>query len=460
MIPKLRNIKPETAFIILAVIYGLSFLMINPPFQAIDEKTHFLRASDVSEGHMMPSQVNGRSLVTITEGMAAVTAKFNDLSIYPYDKLTVGELTAGLDIPINEKFKTSNDISIFAIVTYPPVPYFASALGMDLCKILNLPALMFLYIGRLMNLFVWLLLIYLAIKITPVHKWVMFLLSLMPLTIYQGASLSADSFTIAVSFLVIAIFLKFAFDEAKKSVTKLDLIIIFGLVLMLTLSKPVYFILMFLFFLIPSYKLGNRKKLFSTFAVMFLSIVVIESLWYLATHSLYIPENANTSVHGQLLFIFSNPAFFPYVMGNTLWQNGLGYLTSAVGRLGWDLYLPSWLICSYVAVLIATALLDKSDVKISRKQRFVIAGTFLFIFFMILVVEYVAWTPIGKDHVGGVQGRYFVPVAPLLLLLLYNNKIPRDFKGLNKRWTIFMILFVLLVLSFALFEIINKYYMF
>jgi hypothetical protein len=57
MIPRLRNIKPETAFIILAVIYGLSFLMINPPFQAIDEKTHFLRASDVSEGHMMPYQV-------------------------------------------------------------------------------------------------------------------------------------------------------------------------------------------------------------------------------------------------------------------------------------------------------------------------------------------------------------------------------------------------------------------
>ena len=106
-------------------------------------------------------------MVTITEGMAAVTVKFNDLSIYPYDKLTVGKLTAGLNIPINEKFKTSNDISIFAIVTYLPVPYFASALGMDLCKILNLPAFMFLYIGRLVNLLVWRLLIYPAIKITP-----------------------------------------------------------------------------------------------------------------------------------------------------------------------------------------------------------------------------------------------------------------------------------------------------
>ena len=455
MIPRLCNIKPETAFIIIALIYGLSFLVIVPPFHVIDEPTHFFRASDVSEGHIIPEKVKGGAVVTITASMLDAAQKL-DLCKYPQGRIPLTNITSAFFIPLNKTFKVHQDISIYAIVTYPPIPYLASALGMDVGKLFNLPVLFLLYIGRLMNLIVWLLLIYLAIKITPVHKWVMFLLALMPMTIFQGASLSADSFTIAVSFLVIAIFLKFAFDEGKKLITNLDLVLLFGLVLMLTLSKPFYFILIFLFFLIPQYKLVNRGKMFSTFAVMFLSIVVIESLWYLATHTLYVPENYKTSILGQMSYILSNPLVFPRVMFHTLWASSYTYLIEAVGHIRWVIFLPRWVTYSYVAVLIATAFLDKNEIKISRKQKFIIAGTFLFICFMIFAVEYIAWTPVGKTTVGGVQGRYFVPVVPLLFLLFYNNRIKKQVKGLN----VFIVLFTLIILSFTVFTVLRRLYIF
>ena len=32
----------------------------------------------------------------------------------------------------------------------------------------------------------------------------------------------------------------------------------------------------------------------------------------------------------------------------------------------------------------------------------------------IFMVEYLTWTPVGADTVGCVQGRYLIPVAPLL----------------------------------------------
>lgn len=38
---KFLDIKPQNVFVILALIYGLSFLFINPPLQVIDEASHF-----------------------------------------------------------------------------------------------------------------------------------------------------------------------------------------------------------------------------------------------------------------------------------------------------------------------------------------------------------------------------------------------------------------------------------
>ena len=119
----------------------------------------------------------------------------------------------------NKKFTDKNPtppipvtaVSFSAIITYSPISYLASAFAITIGKILNFSPIILMYIGRLANLLVWLLFIYLAIRITPVHKWVLLILSLMPMTIFQGASLSADSFTMALSFLVIAIYPEICF---------------------------------------------------------------------------------------------------------------------------------------------------------------------------------------------------------------------------------------------------------
>ena len=123
---------------------------------------------------------------------------------------------------------------------------------------------MLLYIGRLMNLIVWLLLIYLGIKITPVHKWVLLQLDLMPMAFFQGVSLSVDSFTIGLSFLIITYIFKLAFDDKKVDFDVKDTFILGLLFWMLALSKQVYCLLIFLFFVISPYiiwRMGEKKLL-------------------------------------------------------------------------------------------------------------------------------------------------------------------------------------------------------
>ena len=34
-----------------------------------------------------------------------------------------------------------------------------------------------------------------------------------------------------------------------------------------------------------------------------------------------------------------------------------------------------------------------------------------------------SWTPVGSEYIMGVQGRYFLPMLPLFLVILRNNRI-------------------------------------
>ena len=43
--------------------------------------------------------------------------------------------------------------------------------------------------------------------------------------------------------------------------------------------------------------------------------------------------------------------------------------------------------------------------------------------FMIMVVMLLSWTPIGSGVIQGVQGRYFLPILPLTLLIFENDII-------------------------------------
>ncbi|MBL4577677.1 MAG: DUF2142 domain-containing protein, partial [Flavobacteriales bacterium] len=44
--------QPHHVFLVLALIYGLSFLIVTPPFQVPDERNHFLKAYQISTGQL------------------------------------------------------------------------------------------------------------------------------------------------------------------------------------------------------------------------------------------------------------------------------------------------------------------------------------------------------------------------------------------------------------------------
>lgn len=144
-------------------------------------------------------------------------------------------------------------------VVYAPVPYLPQILGISIGKLFNASPLVMIYLARIANLIFFIALVFAAIKITPVHKWVFCLICLTPTVVFQAGSASVDAFTFGICFLTIAVFLSCGVDDEGK-LGSIDLVKIFVLSLMVVLSKQAYIFLPLLFLLIPRRKIGSTSK--------------------------------------------------------------------------------------------------------------------------------------------------------------------------------------------------------
>lgn len=461
---RLRDLKPETAFLIFGLIYGVCFLFATPALQVPDEYEHFYRALYISEGHVLPEKVGNMSGVYIPESAqltsSAISKEWFKFTRDRDDKIN---LTSLLDIKFTSQNRVFEDISRIAVITYSPVPYIISAFAITLGKLLNLPPLVLIYLGRFVNLLTWVFLTYLAIRIIPVHKWVLFMIALIPMTLFEVASLSADSLILGLSFIIVAIFFKFAFDNNKKKINKKDIYILFILLLLLSLSKQIYFALLFLIFLIPSEKFGGRNNMFFIAGFLFFSIFLISGGWNLIVKDLYVPIVPQISISGQIAYILGDPLRFPYALLKTFYYRGFSYQLLFVGNFLLDIPLPMWWIGLYALSITPVALLDKSKIIISDRQKLISLAIFIIIFLLICAFVYVSWTVVGQNIIDGIQGRYFIPILPLLFLLLfkirnfgvYKNKV---FLRLKDNLNSIIMVYTLIYLSISVLIFVTSYY--
>lgn len=202
------------------MIYGIAFLVLIPHFQVPDEYEHYYKAWDVSNGNLIPERIGNKAGVYLPESVKIMTDNVYQkwkFFILNNQKMDMEYL---LNLPLESKNSVFVDISKYAVVTYSPIPYLASSLSIAAGNAFNLSPLILMYLGRLGNLILWLFVTYLAIRITSILKWGFLAIALMPMTLFQTTSISADSITIALSFLTIAIFLKFSLDESIKKLTQ------------------------------------------------------------------------------------------------------------------------------------------------------------------------------------------------------------------------------------------------
>jgi len=437
---------PEKIYVVLALVFGLSLVFITPPLQTPDEQDHLNRAYQLAELNVFQYDS------TVPASLIQLFDTFGRLNFNPLQKTSISEILAQRQVELNPQART-------AIFARPFIfTYFPQALGMVIGKMFNGSPVTLLYMGRIFNLLFAIVIIFFAIRTAPFFKWIFFLLALMPMTLYLFASLSKDAMIISLSFLLIALFLRFAYDQQKKISTK-DLVILFVASFLLATSRSVYAILIGMFLLIPVYRIGSLKKYITIFISLIIAVFLATQIG--ALKPLFQPKAADTtqstsmrtlssdalstttpiekfqrsdriSPHEginfseQKRFILDNPIKYLVILFNSVFISHRSFqLDSFVGILGWlNKPLPTWHINFYLLILIITTLLlSNNDIKIGLINKLIIASIFITGVILIETGLYLTWSPVGQDHIRDVQGRYFIPYAPLFFLLLYNTSL-------------------------------------
>ena len=102
-------------------------------------------------------------------------------------------------------------------------------------------------------------------------------------------------------------------------------------------------------------------------------------------------------------------------------------------NLGWlEIMVPGYIIYGFWTVLIISA------IRKTTEKQVLSAGQRLWIFLVLAGVASLVglallfdWTPIESNYVYGIQGRYFLPMLPLLLILCKNLQIEMN-DGMTK----------------------------
>ncbi|RLB74052.1 MAG: hypothetical protein DRH03_02235 [Deltaproteobacteria bacterium] len=468
-------------FLLIGGFFGLVMLVLTPPFQVPDEHDHFFRAVMISSGQFVAKSypfseelkkkvpkkyLKGKGGI-VPVSIPYTTRNVNHkLPFHPENKQQFSDLKKMLALPLHMKGMPEVFINTSAGGYAPPL-YLPAALTIAVGKSFNLSALWLMYLGRLANLMVFLSLIYWTLRITPTGKPVIFLLALMPMTLFLAPSLSIDGLIIASSILLTATLMDLAQNDQQPTNYR-DWFIVPITLTILTLGKVVYCPLILLFFLSPKALFSSdRSRLF-----LFTSSLVLAAGCYIIWH--WLTNNAGTASvtnipfdytsfqakdqlmpllnsKKQLQFLQHHPSSIFTILIRTLQDQGLYYIESFIGLLGWlDTKLPFLIYISFPFALIASALDSKTLKNHVLTEKVLFALIWIISTSAILIGFYLLSTPVSNAIIGGIQGRYFIPIAlPFLLLFCADYPLPTKtnyypLSRLNMNWPTIYVVIVLL----------------
>lgn len=428
-----------------AILIGSALVFVLPPTQAPDEIAHFTRAFATSEGRLFLENRNGvwgqfvpGSLVEIPDWIMSRTV------LDPRPRTSVAALRAAWSKPLDADRKIFFEAAPgkYTAGILPPLPYLPAAAAIRVSTFPRTSALGTLYAARLANMVAGTLLVWLAVRRTPFGKWCFALLSVMPMTLFLRSSISPDGITIGLAFLLIAEILRVS--QRDGSLRARDMSAAILLAFLLQLCKPVYAPLALLVLIVPLRRFDNpiRGALALAGVCLAAAAGVVLTIWWV---DLSVRSPEALPVHTAA----GGPVAAPIALMAAMWEHYPSmisyYLEQFAGRLGrLDTPVPYTIRASILfAILISCFAAGESSSRLRIPDRalgfatFVACGVLVSLFFF-SVGE-------GQPQLAGVQGRYFIPAAPALLLLLANNSLGRRFPR-----QAFHTIFILVALSSAI----------
>ena len=410
----LENLPLELVFLAIALTWGVLQVFIVPPFQVPDEGDHWFRAWALTDGQLTADKQGMVTLPASFTRPADLYTRLVAAGVLPVS--LVGQAGfAGYEDLFNGTGPSGTVKVPSRVASYGPLGYLPQALGVALGRLLGAPPLTCFYLARLGNLLAAVALLFLAIRIAPFGKPLFLLLALLPMTMFELASVSCDALTIAGAMLFTALALR---ASARPTLRRTDIALLVSVAAVLLNIKPGYWALVLLVLLIRPAQLGGRLR-FVLFVAGSILVVALIFLFVVLLTSTDARIQGGGGPQAQLLFIARQPLDFLGIVWSNLQANLVKWPLESIGVLGWfTIALPP---LSYLLVLVGGfgALLQwREDVRLRARERALLAVVGAAVFGTMVVALYAFLEPTGSGQVQ-VQGRYLAPVLLLLLLSVY-----------------------------------------
>ena len=269
----IRKAKIHNIFAVLSITIGMLFCLFTPVNGGPDEYVHFASSykisSEMTGGENIVSQyyLRVRECDTVIDYNAPVD----------YNPFSFQNIFSGLGDKAPAETEYVNVKARF--VAAFPLLYLVQALGISAARLLGLGFIPLFMMGRFFNLLAYTAVIWLAIKLMPVHKTTMALCALLPMSMQLAASYSYDTYIIAVSLLFIASVFRLAYGVEK--IAARDMVLPLVTLCLLAPAKTIYIVTGALLFIIPDKKFGNRAKAWAAK----LGIIAVAAVFWLSVNA-------------------------------------------------------------------------------------------------------------------------------------------------------------------------------
>lgn len=444
-----KQIKIEKIFLILSIIFCTLLCAAMPITKGHDESVHALAVYNYSQGSFKNNTKNDILPSGIVK--AVQNKSYYEDVIKEQERFVID----------NEKIEKCNIDS----ATYCPISYLPHISGMIVSRLFTNNAIVQLYTARVFNIIFCILILYFAIKNIPFGKNMMLLLALIPICIEGYSTLSVDGVTIAIAFLFISYVLKLTYEkkdieketekEKEKTISKIskkEIIILTILSILVAINKTIYAPLVLLVLIIPKEKFKNKRtKLISLFSIIGISLI-LDFIWLkLGTSTTSVASISNQT----LINMLSNPIAYSQKIIYTFVTRFTKYISEMFGgSLEWN---ENVTIQIFPIILLITSILlivkgKKESVKISKTNKFIIAFIIFCVTMLIFTSMYLCWSNPNIDYINGVQGRYFIPILPLILML-FSTKFLDDENTTKNISVIVLLMQIFVILNIFIFHL-------
>ena len=423
----------SAAFTAVALIFGFVFAWITPPFWAHDEITQFGRAYQVAHGGFLPQQIDddrgisygGRIPASIDDLMGYSLQDYNDNPVEPgpmvadpgaYDRLERARVS---DAQRTMWFTNT--------AAYSPLPYLPSAAGIRIAEAVGLDVGGVTLAARLAGLAVYLALVGFGLHALRAYRiqWLVFTVAVLPIAVFQGGTVTADTMTNALAIMVSALLIKALFLGAP--LNRIETAALLASAVVLPLCKPTYVLVAMLVVLVPRATLGFggalRRWLPWVFAgigaALFLVWTKVSAPTTEGMGLMRNPEQWHSVIPAdQLSGILHDPLGFLGTFGQSIARRDQNWFTQFFGELGFAYVdVPAMSVIASIVALVVSAGIAERLVSSHLRTALVVVAVAASVA-LIYVTLYMSFTPVGYFIIDGVQGRYFVPLALLAFAVL------------------------------------------